>query len=98
MIGRNRRISTAYRRPRAFGGGFPAAVTGYEAGMADQQSSGGVGRAARSAVRTTAGGGGSLLRSTFALVARARPAEKPLHPVGAVSRATLHRYGLSPSV
>src|SRR3954451_10255298 len=43
-------------------------------------------------------GGGAARGTPCAPGPRARPADKPLHPVGAVSRGTLHRYGLTPSV
>jgi hypothetical protein len=39
-------------------------------------------------------GAGTGLRGTFGLLARLRPAAKPLHPRGIVRTATVHRYGL----
>jgi len=42
--------------------------------------------------------GGALFRVTFAVVARLRPTEKPLHPRGATVGATIRRTGLSPGV
>lgn len=37
---------------------------------------------------------GAALRGAFGLLARLRPAAKPLHPRGTVRTATVHRYGL----
>jgi len=42
--------------------------------------------------------GGEVLRVIFAAVARLRPTEKPLHPRGETTGATIRRTGLSPGV
>jgi hypothetical protein len=46
-----------------------------------------------SAGRRAATAGGQTLRAATAALAALRPADKPLHPVGSVTRGTLHRSG-----
>ena len=48
-------------------------------------------------LRTAASLGGQGLRAVTSAVSAVRPAEKPLHPRGAVLRGRLHRFGASPS-